>query len=90
LGVILTPEMLESAQVEPEDPDLWAELFPVVYLFSRCLTQWRVLPSGGLMGLDYPSIKIVAEANDIPLTRQLLSDLQTMEWAALSELQARD
>jgi len=58
-------------------------------LFRACATQWRASPAGGLFGLDYSAVAVVAAARGEALTNDLLGKLQVMEGAALDEWAAR-
>lgn len=63
--------------------EVWEENWPVVELFLRCQTQWRIGMSGPV-GLDYGAVawvlKLTAEEAS---HRSLLEDLQIMEGAVL-------
>jgi hypothetical protein len=55
----------------PEASDAWD-------LWTMVQTQWRA--SGfGLIGLDYPAVRLVAEAMEIAWTGDLLSQIRAME-----------
>lgn len=90
LGV--PPEMLAElkarAPLPPPPPPsctVWPCNTPAVALFESLFTQWRVGP-GGVVGLDYTVLPIVARSRGIAPRRlpQLLPDLQVMEDEALS------
>lgn len=51
-------------------------------MFLRCQTQWRSSPNG-VLGLDYGVVLQLCGLYDVQDTKQLLSDLQTMEGRAL-------
>lgn len=72
-GVIL-PEQL----TQPVDFTLWADHWPAVELFIRCMTQWRAT-SGGLIGLDYGVVLQMAKLYQVPRLPQVMEDLQVME-----------
>lgn len=69
---------------------MWEENWPVLELFLRVQTQWRV-GMNGPVGLDYVAVawvlKLTAEeANH----RALLEDLQIMEGAVLACIAKRE
>jgi len=78
LGVIL-----EGNDSTSDDCEVFEENWPVVELFLRVQTQWRIGMSGPV-GLDYGAVawvlKLTAEEAS---HRSLLEDLQIMEAAVL-------
>lgn len=73
---------------------LWPEHVPVVKLFASCLSQWRVavgLGGSSVLGLDYAAVESVLRMTATPAESwpALLADLQTMEWAVLTEVSRR-
>lgn len=70
--------------------EILEENLPVLRLFLRLQTQWRTGGMGGFLGLDYNVLPIVAGALGLELTEEMLDGLQTMEYAALAELNRRD
>jgi hypothetical protein len=80
--------ILESHHLAPAHYTLWLELWPAVQLFMRCLTQWRAT-SGGIIGLDYGVMLQLAAVLQLPVTQQLLDDVQTMEAHAITKVNRR-
>ena len=76
---ITLPERL----IKPKDCIIWAEHWPAVELFVRCVTQWRSAASG-VMGLDYGVVLQMASLYQIQDLAHVMEDLQIME------LHARD
>jgi hypothetical protein len=72
-GVILPDEL-----TQPADFMLWADHWPAVELFIRCMTQWRAT-SGGLIGLDYGVVLQMAKLYQVERLPQVMEDLQVME-----------
>lgn len=77
-GIVLEPHHLAPAEY-----GLWAELWPVVHLFMRCMTQWRTGP-GGLVGLDYGAVWQMAGILGQAVDAAMMEDILQLE------LQARD
>lgn len=71
---------------EKQTIELWKQHETVVDLFSRCFSQLRVGAMGGVMGLDYNAVSMVANWLAITLNRSLLSQLQIMEAEMVSLL----
>ena len=64
---------------------------PAVSLFFALDTQWRRhAMTGERLGIDYSAIRPTAELHDIALSPRMMSDLQTMEAAALAQFAERD
>lgn len=85
------PEMLAELKAQaplppppPPSCTVWPCNTSAVALFESLLTQWRVGP-GGVVGLDYAVLPLVARSRGIAPRRlsQLLPDLQVMEDEAL-------
>lgn len=79
LGVILPEEVSQ-----PDLFEVWEENWPVLELFLKLQTQWRV-GMNGLIGMDYCAVAWVLKLmtpEDQHLS--LLEDLQIMEGAVLS------
>ncbi|MFZ9959313.1 MAG: DUF1799 domain-containing protein [Candidatus Limnocylindrus sp.] len=70
--------ILQSHHLQPEHFCLWADLWPVVNLFMKCLTQWRSGPSG-VLGLDYGAVFLMAPLLGTSLDAAMMDDMQTME-----------
>lgn len=81
---VVEAERSAAAQVRDGDVvEVWDTLWPVVDLFLRCATQWRVAPMGGRMGLDYPALDWVARRHGVEIDAAVLADIQVLETAAL-------
>ena len=73
---------------EPNDCEVWEENWAVLELFLRCQTQWRTTMSG-VLGLDYVAVAWLFRLYAVDDDRSMLEDLQIMEAAAMSTLNAR-
>lgn len=69
---------IEPHHLQPVHYRLWAELWPPVQLFMRCLTQWRVA-DGRVLGLDYGPLFLMAPLLGIELTAAMMDDIQQLE-----------
>lgn len=57
-----------------------------IALFFALGTQWRVHPmSGARIGIDYAAVRPTADLLDLPLNVDVMTDLRSMEMAALDE-----
>ena len=73
-----------------DDFEVWPDNWPVVELFLRCQTQWRV-GVNGLVGLDYGAVSWVLRLYATEdQHRAMLEDLQVMESAVLTALANRE
>lgn len=72
-GVILPDHLQES-----KDFALWADHWPAVELFLRCMTQWRC-GANGVIGLDYGVVLDMAKLYQVPRLAETMEDLQIME-----------
>lgn len=61
---------------------MWPENWPALMLFLDMETQWRVM-EGMLVGLRYDAAETVMRIRKLRNRSALLSDLQTMERAAM-------
>ncbi|MEW6314128.1 MAG: DUF1799 domain-containing protein [Pseudomonadota bacterium] len=83
-------EQLETgADVAPECFEVWPENETALTVFLACETQWRFGVMGGVLGLDYAAVESVLRLMKIEAMPQLFGDLQSMERAALEELNRR-
>ena len=73
---------------EPNDCEVWQENWAVLELFLRCQTQWRTTMNG-VLGLDYVAVAWLFRLYAVDDERAMLDDLQIMEAAAMSTLNAR-
>jgi hypothetical protein len=72
-NIILPPDL-----DQPADCRIWAQHWPAVDLFMRCMTQWRAT-SGGVVGLDYGVVLEMARLYGTPDLPATMEDLQVME-----------
>ncbi|HBV3963010.1 TPA: DUF1799 domain-containing protein [Klebsiella pneumoniae] len=68
--------------------ELSAEIVDSFYFYQRIDTQWRTGP-GGLIGLDYNVIPVMADLYGVKFDRLLMDDLAIMEGAAIKVLMSR-
>ena len=73
---------------ELNDCEVWEENWAVLELFLRCQTQWRT-SMNGVLGLDYVAVAWLFRLYAVDDERAMLDDLQIMEAAAMSTLNAR-
>ena len=73
---------------EPNDCEVWEENWAVLELFLRCQTQWRTTMNG-VFSLDYVAVAWLFRLYAVKDKRAMLEDLQIMEAAAMSTLNAR-
>jgi hypothetical protein len=73
------------------DFEVWPDNWRAVQTFAWLSTQWRMAPSGHLIGLDYAAVTPVLELLDVPRGERLdlFGDLRVMEAAAISEIRKR-
>jgi hypothetical protein len=71
---ITLPERL----TKPNDCIIWADHWPAVELFIRCITQWRA-SANGVLGLDYGVAFQMASLYQIQDLARVMEDLQIME-----------
>ena len=71
------------------DYEVMYENWEALTVFLRCVTQWRVSPMGGRLGLDYGAVRIVTNAMQLDLVDPLFWKVQQIERGALKELQKR-
>ena len=73
------------ADYAAETVEVWPENWPAVRLFNRLGTQWRIGMIGAT-GLDYTAAYPLMDRLNLPADEwdDLLSDLQTLESAALN------
>lgn len=80
---------VEEASGPPEE--VWPENVTATNVFISMATQWRLLPQGGVLGLDYNALPGVMEMvgvdrKDWPDT---FDKIRVMEDAAMEELRKR-
>ena len=80
---------LSAADFDHEVIEIWPDCLEAYSVFDDMNTQWRVGMSGPT-GLDYSALPIVLEANNVKISKELLSDLRVMEVAALKEMSKKD
>jgi hypothetical protein len=90
----VSPEA-EALLQNPEDDDIpiWPDMAGAVAIFFGMTTQWRWVGAGmgGVMrtGLDYAALPAVAAGAEVTIGPEVLSDLRTMELAAMERLNRR-
>lgn len=62
---------------------MWAANEEALAVFMRCQTQWRVVPMGGFLGLDYPGVEVVMRRMHVKNKDAVFDELCMMEFAAL-------
>ena len=65
--------------------ELSADIVDSFYFYQRIDTQWRTGP-GGLIGLDYTVIPIVAKIYNVEVSAELMDDIATMEAVAIKTI----
>lgn len=76
---------------ESERFEVWQDNAETVDMFLSLQTQWRVGAMGGYLGLDYPGVQsaLALLVRGWKKQRGLFLDLQAMERAALTVLNAK-
>lgn len=69
---------------------MWPQHIEPVRVFAALLTQWRMTPSGKLLGLDYAAIPPVLQLLGVRRSKwsALFDQLRIMEAAAVKEINA--
>ena len=62
---------------------LWPDAGPAFELFTASATQWTVAGMGGVLGLDYTAVRVVAEWIGVVVNRAIFDDLRVMEAEAV-------
>jgi hypothetical protein len=72
-------------------PGIWPEHVQAVEVFAALLTQWRMGPMGGVVGLDYSAIPPTLELMGVETTgrRELFEQLRIMEREAVKTINER-
>lgn len=78
LGDKSITEYLGCANCEAKCPDLMYSNELIWRIWILVNTQWRVT-FGGITGLDYNALKVVADALDVPLTPGILQAIKALE-----------
>jgi len=78
-------------QIEQHDDDfeVWEDNFETLNIFLRLQSQW-VVSMGGVVGLNYQSVRYLFKIYGIENEKQVFEDLQLMEFAALPILNKKD
>lgn len=73
--------------LQEEEVEVWADIWPAFILFEAMSTQWRV-GMGGAIGLDYPALPLVAKYLEIDeeLMPLAFTDVRVMEAEALKRM----
>lgn len=71
---------------QPRQVVVWEEHRTALEVLRRCATLWRAAPTGGVLGLDRPSLESLMRMMRIKPRRRLalLDDIAVMERAALA------
>ena len=79
-------EIVEEIRAKSAKPhfEVLEENWETVQMFLNLQTQWVVSGMGGPIGLNYQSVKYVFELHEIENPREMLEDIQTIEFAVLS------
>lgn len=80
----LDPALLPGAD-SGNDFEVWEDNWEVVMMFMRLQTQWNVA-MGGYVGLNYASLRWMADLYLIKDVLAMLEGIQIMEIAALKAL----
>lgn len=72
--------------VRAKDFPVYAENWEPLNFFMRLQTQWTVSGMGQKTGLNYDGVKAAAAMLRIHMTSDLFEKIQTMELAALKEM----
>lgn len=70
-------------------PELFRENAAAWRLWNAACTQWRT-SFGGVVGIDYTAVSIIARAMDIRLTPCLMEKLKKLEMYELERLNKED
>jgi hypothetical protein len=90
LGVPADEAAAWLAEQDGLDDDLaqplvvWPENWPVLRLWLRLETQWRLAPNGRVLGLRYEAVEAVMRLAGLKKRRRLFDQLQEMEQEALN------
>lgn len=71
---------------EPEDFEIYEDNREALEAFLCCCMQWRVLPSGKYLSLDYAALGASMVMLNVENTRAVFLGVRVMEKAALYEL----
>lgn len=73
--------------IEPEGTDVWPDNWLAVQSFAALSTQWRLGPSGQLVGLDYGAIPPTLDLLGIKRAEwpDVFAGLRVMEAEAINE-----
>lgn len=88
-GVALPPEAVAFYRSRRADFVVWAECWESVELFGACATQWRVLPMGGLLGLDYSAVRAVLQMRGVLDQAAAFDDVRLLEQGALAAMRGK-
>ena len=84
------PEAIAEIQNRKQSKafEVLEENWSTLELFLRCQTQWRTTMNG-VLGLDYVAVAWLFRLYAVKDKRAMLEDLQIMEAAAMTTLNAR-
>ncbi len=78
-----------SAEVVPEEFEIWPENDVSLGVFLRCTTQWRHRQHGDtsrITGLDYAAVESVLRMYQVKSKREVFEDVRAMELAVLDKV----
>jgi hypothetical protein len=84
MGVVLPVE-----EEKPDEFEVWEENWDIVMMFLRMQTQWNTTMAG-YSGLKYEVLRWLCDLYSVEDPRAMLEGIQTMEAAALQELNKSD
>ena len=54
--------------------------------FTACATQWRLMPMGGIQGIDYGALQSVLAMQGVENTRETFEKVRFIEQGALAQM----
>lgn len=82
-------DIVNKVENHDDDFEVWEDNMEAVTMFLRLQSQW-IVSMGGLVGLNYQSVQFLFKIYGITNEKQLLEDIQVMEFAALAVLNKKD
>lgn len=74
-----TADQPDTFYLDHENLEAWQ-------VFTACATQWRLLPMGGIQGLDYTGLQSVLAMRGVESTRETFEKVQLIEQGALAQM----
>lgn len=77
--------MLERIRARDRAADfvVWHDNWPALQVFCACATQWRMIPMGGIQGLDYAALRAVMQMRGVLDQEAAFEDVRLLELGAL-------